>query len=116
MSTTFTLETLEVMCPRCRAEEGHPCTKLDGTESARSHTERLEFRNYFIDKATGDTATARWWRWKLRNEGPSRPKQPHGTMAAYERHRRNGEEACDECKEAARTHWAARSTSEQESA
>ena len=102
---TVDLDTTDVVCPRCRAEVGESCVKQDGTPSSRSHSERVEFRDYFIEKATGDGSTARWWRWKLRNEGPSRPPMPHGTLAAYERHKRAHEEPCEECRVAARAHW-----------
>lgn len=83
------------------------CLSNKGTPYAtrRFHPERVTFRDYFVEKATGNTDIARWWRWKLRNEGPSSPPKPHGSMAAYQRHKREGTDPCTECSEAARDYW-----------
>ena len=45
-----------------------------------------------------------------------RPLKPCGTWAAYQRHRRNGEEPCAECKRAAREQKSTRRSSDASSA
>lgn len=102
LSDTVKMDVTDVMCPRCRAVEGLPCTNAKGEPTNRSHSERVEFRDYFVDRATGDTETARWWRFKLRNEGPSRPKMGCGTDAGYARHLRAKEKPCEPCAAAHR--------------
>lgn len=42
---------------------------------------------------------SRAYRDRLRG-GPARVPKPHGTMAAYRRHERAGEQPCDACKAA----------------
>lgn len=104
---SYELDVSEVGCGECGAAAGEPCLTNKGTpyKTRTYHPTRFEFRDYFVDKATGNDATARWWRWKLRNEGPSAPPRPHGTMAAYMRHKREGSDPCQECAEAARAYW-----------
>lgn len=46
-----------------------------------------------------DSERSRAYRDRKRGTPPRTPK-PHGTMAAYRRHERNGEPACAECKKA----------------
>jgi hypothetical protein len=97
LQDTVKMDPTDVMCPRCRAVEGDACTNAKGKPTSRSHSERVEFRDYLVGKATGDGKTARWWRWKLRNEGPSRPTLKCGTDAGYARHIRLKEDACEPC-------------------
>ena len=48
-----------------------------------------------------DAERSRRYRDRLRG-GPPRELAPHGTVAAYRRHRRAGETPCDPCREAER--------------
>lgn len=66
---------LALPCPRCDAQPGEMCVRLDGERRTRPHVKRT-------------------------------PAAPCGTDGGYQRHRRAGEEPCDECREAKRRYMA----------
>jgi hypothetical protein len=107
--TPFDLDVTDVWCTECGAGPGEQCLANNGKpyKSRTYHEPRFATRDDYVAKATGPSGAARWWRWKLRHEGPGRPPLPHGTMAGYQRHKREGSDICDECQEAARAYWAA---------
>lgn len=104
---TITITPGQVGCSRCGAQPDDPCVNKKGDPIKSLHPERKLLAEQLVKKATGNTPEARYTRWRLRHLGAPRAKLPHGTMAAYQRHRKRGEEPCRECVAAAREKWRA---------
>jgi len=97
---TINLDPIDVGCETCGADIGVPCRGVK-----TFHRDRLTYRKELIEKCTGNSDSARWWRWRVGKRGVPRVNLPHGTHAAYQRHKRDGTEPCQPCIEAARDTW-----------
>jgi len=94
------LDVIDVPCGTCGAAIGAKCEGV-----STFHKTRREWRKTLLERADGDTSTARWWRMRIRNGQIAAPPQGCGTYGAYQRHRRNGEVIDAACEEAARAEW-----------
>jgi hypothetical protein len=96
---------IDVPCPTCEVEGGVPCVG-----SATSvHAERIAWCDELAVRIEGSDGKARWYRHQFaKGLFPRRPR-PHGTEAAWMRHKRNGEQPCAACVEAMRPIWRERS-------
>jgi hypothetical protein len=103
---TITITPVQVGCSRCGAQPEDPCINKKGERIKSLHPERKLLAEQLVAKATGNSPEARYARWRLRHLGAPRAKLPHGTMAAYRRHKAHGTEPCKACVEAARKNWA----------
>jgi hypothetical protein len=104
----LTLDPLAVPCPTCPARHGEPCTSSTGKVAKVVHIERKRWARVLLERATGTSGTARWYRHQFkRGLAPAKP-QPCGTEAAFRRHLRNGEPVDEKCRKAAREQWADR--------
>jgi hypothetical protein len=103
-----TLDPIAVPCPTCPARHGEPCTSRTGKVTKVVHVERKRWARVLLERASGTTGTARWYRHQFkRGLAPAKP-QPCGTEAAFRRHLRNGEPVDEKCRKAAREQWAER--------
>lgn len=98
------LTAKQVGCPACQVKPDEACV-AKGAPMKGTHKARGEYANELNERANGSDSTARWWRKQFRDGKIPQPPKPHGTFAAYQRHKRAGEEPCDECSAAAREHW-----------
>jgi hypothetical protein len=103
---TVHLEVIDVGCPACGAQKHEPCVKIGTTTPVkRFHPDRATNRDQLVASATGNDPKARHARWLIRMRGAPRVNLPHGTKAAYDRHRVEGTKPCNACVKAARAHW-----------
>jgi hypothetical protein len=102
------LRSDQVGCPACGAPAGEPCTRKDGLPSKTMHPDRKAYADDLNNRAIGKDTTSRWYRHEYRNGRIPSPPAPHGTEGAYFRHKRAGEDPCDECMTHMRALWTVR--------
>lgn len=105
------LTAKQVGCPACQVRPDESCVNAKGEPMKGTHKARSEYANELNERANAvdangkSTSTARWWRKQFRDGKVPQPPKPHGTFAAYQRHKRAGEDPCAECSAAAQEHW-----------
>jgi hypothetical protein len=95
----------QVTCPACGADPTVPCLGKSGQPRKHPHDERRAYAADLNERAQAPTPQGRWYRHHFRQGRIPRPPQPHGTWAAYKRHRKAGEVPCEPCAEANRRYW-----------
>lgn len=101
-----TIKTLDVGCEECGAKPHQPCRTPTGKSMKGTHTARRAWRAEIMSRCKSDNKnTAKYWRWRINTGQMPNAPMPHGTYAAYKRHRAAGEEPCDHCVEQARIYF-----------
>lgn len=100
------LTSKQVPCAVCKAEPGEPCLNRKSP-----HPCRIAYAAELTERANSDLPIARWYRSEFRAGRIPKPPEPCGSIAAYQRHKRNIKKGIETgpidaaCEKAAREYW-----------